>query len=73
MKSDDVQRFGVVGAGQMGRGIAQLAAQSGFAVKLSDASQQLADDGKRTIEKQLDRLVSKERMSAEIAARRRAF
>jgi 3-hydroxybutyryl-CoA dehydrogenase len=65
MKSDDVRRFGVVGAGQMGRGIAQVAAQSGFDVKLSDASQELADKGKQTISKQLDRLVSKERLSAE--------
>jgi 3-hydroxybutyryl-CoA dehydrogenase len=65
MKSEDVRRFGVVGAGQMGRGIAQVAAHSGFEVKLSDASLELAEKGKQTIGKQLDRLVSKERMTKE--------
>ncbi|HJL04603.1 MAG TPA: 3-hydroxybutyryl-CoA dehydrogenase [Polyangiaceae bacterium LLY-WYZ-15_(1-7)] len=58
----DIQVFGVVGAGQMGRGIAQVAAQSGFQVKLLDAKQELAEKGKERIAKQLDRLVGKGRM-----------
>ncbi len=59
----DVKIFGVVGAGQMGRGIAQVAAQTGFEVKLLDAQQDWADAGKARIAKGLDRLIQKERMT----------
>ncbi len=65
MAADDIKTFGVIGAGQMGRGIAQVAAASGFAVLLSDASRELAEAGKATIGKQLQRQVDKGRMSAE--------
>jgi 3-hydroxybutyryl-CoA dehydrogenase len=64
MALSDIQRFGVIGAGQMGRGIAQVAAASGYAVKLSDASLELAEKGKQTIAKSVDRLVKKEKISA---------
>jgi 3-hydroxybutyryl-CoA dehydrogenase len=64
MALSDIERFGVIGAGQMGRGIAQVAAASGLAVKLSDASRELAEKGKQTIAKQVDRLVQKERITA---------
>jgi 3-hydroxybutyryl-CoA dehydrogenase len=64
MALSDIKRFGVIGAGQMGRGIAQVAAASGLAVKLSDASRELAEKGKQTIAKQVDRLVQKERITA---------
>ena len=37
-----IEVFGVIGAGQMGRGIAQVAASSGFQVRLLDASEELA-------------------------------
>ncbi len=49
----------------MGRGIAQVAAASGIAVLLSDASRELAEAGKATIGKQLQRQVDKGRMSSE--------
>ncbi|MFO0762660.1 MAG: 3-hydroxyacyl-CoA dehydrogenase NAD-binding domain-containing protein [Byssovorax sp.] len=55
--------FGVVGAGQMGRGIAQVAAAAGFAVVLCDASKALAESGKAEIGKGLGRLVEKGKMS----------
>src|SRR5262245_50029065 len=55
-------RFGVIGAGQMGRGIAQVAAQAGFTVKLSDADRALAERGKANVAQMLDRLVEKGRM-----------
>jgi 3-hydroxybutyryl-CoA dehydrogenase len=61
MAQREIRSFGVVGAGQMGRGIAQVAAAAGLAVKLSDASRELAEAGKATIGKQLARLVDKGR------------
>lgn len=56
--------LGVVGAGQMGRGIAQVAAQAGHDVVVVDASAQLAEQGIDRIARALDRLVSKEKMTA---------
>jgi 3-hydroxybutyryl-CoA dehydrogenase len=56
--------LGVVGAGQMGRGIAQVAAQAGHDVVLVDANLQLAEQGVDRIARALDRLVSKEKMGA---------
>jgi len=57
--------LGVVGAGQMGRGIAQVAAQAGHDVIVVDASAALAEKGVERIGRSLDRLVSKEKMSAQ--------
>ncbi len=39
----------MIGAGQMGRGIAQVAAATGYRVLLADASLELAEKGKATI------------------------
>ncbi|MDE1916963.1 MAG: 3-hydroxybutyryl-CoA dehydrogenase [Sphingomonadales bacterium] len=58
----------VIGAGQMGRGIAQSGAQAGYDVLLSDMSMDLAEKGKGTIAKALDRLVSREKMTTGDAA-----
>ncbi|MFC3578787.1 3-hydroxyacyl-CoA dehydrogenase NAD-binding domain-containing protein [Sphingomonas hylomeconis] len=60
-----MQDVGVVGAGQMGAGIAQVSAQAGYRVLLSDVSKDRAEAGKAGIAKQLDRLVSKEKITAE--------
>lgn len=60
----EVQTLGVVGAGQMGRGIAQVAAQAGLDVVMLDASQELASKGVERIGRALDRLVQKEKISA---------
>ncbi len=54
-----VQRVAVVGAGQMGRGIAQVCAARGLDVQLSDASQALAAQGVQRIEQDLRRQVEK--------------
>lgn len=51
--------IGVVGAGQMGSGIAQIAAQAGMRVLLSDVSIDAASKGKAAIVRQLDRAVEK--------------
>ena len=56
---------GVVGAGTMGSSIAQLAAQSGYNVVLIDTTEEMLDRGLARITSDLDRLVEKERLSAE--------
>jgi 3-hydroxybutyryl-CoA dehydrogenase len=64
-KSHEIQRIGVVGAGQMGAGIAQVASTAGFAVKLADASLDLAQKGRAKIEAILRKQVDKGKMTAE--------
>ncbi|WP_206238120.1 3-hydroxyacyl-CoA dehydrogenase NAD-binding domain-containing protein [Novosphingobium terrae] len=63
-----MQTIAVIGAGQMGRGIAQSAAQAGYQVLLSDTALDLAEKGKGTVAKSLDRLVAKEKISVGDAA-----
>jgi 3-hydroxybutyryl-CoA dehydrogenase len=60
----EVSKLGVVGAGQMGQGIAQVAAQSGLDVIIVDAAPDFAQAGIGKIKKQLDRLVEKGKMEA---------
>ena len=64
VKRIDGARHRVVGAGTMGRGIAQVCATSGFNVVMSDVSADAVAAGLASIEKQLARAVEKERMSA---------
>jgi len=59
----DVKVFGVVGAGQMGNGIAHVAAAAGLTVIMNDVSKDFVEKGLRSIEKNLDRAVSKGKMS----------
>lgn len=56
---------GVVGAGQMGNGIAQVAAQSGLSVIMMDVSPQAIERGLGTISGSLDRLIKKEKIKPE--------
>ena len=58
-----VEKIQVVGAGQMGSGIAQVAAQAGLAVHLTDVNEGALQKGVETIKKNLARSVEKERMS----------
>jgi 3-hydroxybutyryl-CoA dehydrogenase len=58
-----INRVGVIGAGTMGNGIAQVFAQSGFEVKLYDAQPGAVDRARTTIEKSLARFVEKGRMA----------
>ena len=60
-----MQTIGVIGAGQMGAGIAQVSAQAGFHVLLTDVSKERAEAGKAGIAKALDRLVTKEKIAPE--------
>ena len=57
--------FGVVGAGTMGNGIAQVAARAGFDVVMRDVSEEFLARGMKAIDKSLQRDVDKERLSAE--------
>lgn len=60
----EMKKLAVVGAGQMGNGIAQVAAQAGLEVVLVDINQDLADKGKEKVAKGLDRLVKKEKLDS---------
>ena len=53
------ERIAVIGAGQMGNGIAHVFAQSGFDVVLIDVAQSALDKGRATIVKNLDRQIEK--------------
>ena len=57
--------IGVIGAGTMGHGIAQILVRSGYAVLLNDLSQQLLESGAARIAKGLNRDVEKNRLSEE--------
>ncbi len=59
----DIKIFGVVGAGQMGSGIAQVAAQTGFNVILNDINEDFIKRGLSNIEKNLKRSVEKGKMT----------
>jgi 3-hydroxybutyryl-CoA dehydrogenase len=58
-------RIAVVGAGQMGNGIAHVFAQSGFQVTMIDVSQDALDNGRSTIAKNIERQVKKGTIPAE--------
>src|SRR6476659_5465493 len=61
----NIQVIGIVGAGQMGRGIAQVAAQTGFEVVLFDAFKNSLDFGHQFIKTQLDKGAEKGKWIAE--------
>jgi len=61
----DVKTFGVVGAGQMGNGIAQVAAASGLEVIMNDIKPEFVDKGLSVIAANLERSVAKGRLSAD--------
>ena len=63
--SEQIQHIGVVGAGTMGHGIAQVAAQSGYRVTLADVSQSALEKGLAKIEKGFERLLGKGKISGE--------
>jgi len=65
MKLDDITGVGVIGAGQMGRGIAQVAATSGWEVLLFDIKEEALHAAMTKIGQGLDRLVEKGTMAAD--------
>ncbi|WP_447728061.1 3-hydroxybutyryl-CoA dehydrogenase [Sphingomonas koreensis] len=62
-----MKTVGVIGAGQMGAGIAQVSAQAGYRVLLSDMDVARAEKGKAGIARQLARAVEKEKITAQAA------
>jgi len=61
----DIKTIGVVGAGQMGNGIAHVCALSGYDVLLNDVSQDALDKGLATIERNMTRQVSRDLISVD--------
>ncbi len=59
-----IQRIGVIGAGTMGNGIAQVCALSGLQVTMIDVSTEALDRGMATMSTSLDRLVKKDKLTA---------
>jgi 3-hydroxybutyryl-CoA dehydrogenase len=59
----EIQTIGVVGAGQMGNGIAHVTALAGYDVLMTDISQDALDSAITLIEKNLDRQVSREKIA----------
>jgi len=61
----DIKTIGVIGAGTMGNGIAQVFAQAGYAVALCDTFPAAIDKARQTIEKSLGKFVEKGKMTAD--------
>ena len=59
----EVNTFGVVGSGQMGNGIAQVAAAAGMNVIMGDIKEEFCEKGLATISASLDRLLKKEKIT----------
>ncbi|MHA1943494.1 MAG: 3-hydroxybutyryl-CoA dehydrogenase [Candidatus Thorarchaeota archaeon] len=61
----EIKKIAVLGAGQMGNGIAHVCAQAGYEVLMRDIDQKFVDKGMATIKKNLERGVKKERITQE--------
>jgi 3-hydroxybutyryl-CoA dehydrogenase len=59
----DIKNIGVIGAGLMGNGIAQVLAQAGYSVVMRDIEDRFVENGLKTIKGNLGRLVQKEKMT----------
>ncbi len=65
MSDPPVRVVAVVGAGTMGRGIAQVAAQAGYATTLHDANAQVTRDARRAIEATLDKGIARGKITVD--------
>ncbi|MHA2222947.1 MAG: 3-hydroxyacyl-CoA dehydrogenase family protein, partial [Candidatus Thorarchaeota archaeon] len=61
----EIRKIAVLGAGQMGNGIAHVCAQAGYEVFMRDIDQKFVDKGIATIRKNLERSLKKERITQE--------
>ena len=64
MSIENIKKIGIIGAGQMGSGIAQVTATAGYSVYMLDISEEALQDGKSKIAANLDRAVSKGKLEA---------
>ncbi len=64
---DEIALIGIVGAGQMGNGIAHVSALAGYDVILTDISTAVLDKAHAAIQKNLGRMVKKEKITEEVA------
>ncbi|MGB0576221.1 MAG: 3-hydroxybutyryl-CoA dehydrogenase [Alphaproteobacteria bacterium] len=62
-KSVEIRKIGIVGAGQMGSGIAQVCAQCGYSVTLADISEDVLEKATNAIQGRMQRLVDKGRLT----------
>jgi enoyl-CoA hydratase/3-hydroxyacyl-CoA dehydrogenase len=69
MNIEDLKTIAVIGAGDMGHGIAEVALIAGYKVNLRDINQEFVDRGVARIHESLEKLVSKEKVSAAHHAR----
>jgi len=60
---NDIKKVAIIGGGTMGNGIAHVFAQSGFSVQIAETTEELADRAVATIEKNLQRMVKKEKIT----------
>jgi 3-hydroxybutyryl-CoA dehydrogenase len=58
-----IQRIGVIGAGQMGSGIAHVCAQHGYAVRLVDIDRNAIDRGVASIASNFDRMIARQKLT----------
>ena len=58
-----IKQFGVIGSGQMGNGIAQVAAASGLEVLMSDIKAEFCDKGVAAITRNLERMVARQKIT----------
>jgi enoyl-CoA hydratase / 3-hydroxyacyl-CoA dehydrogenase len=65
MKVEDIKKIAVVGAGDMGHGIAEVAAMAGIKVNLYDIKQEFVDKGKNKMKESLEKQVTKQKMTAD--------
>ena len=63
----EIKKIAVLGAGQMGSGIAQVAAYSGYEVSMMDVSEQFLEKGVKRIQKSLDKFVKSGKLAEEDA------
>jgi enoyl-CoA hydratase/3-hydroxyacyl-CoA dehydrogenase len=69
MKAEDIKTIAIIGAGDMGHGIAEVCALAGLKVNLYDIKQEFVDKGKNKIKESLEKQVAKQKMTAENSAK----
>jgi len=65
MKAEDIKKIAVIGAGDMGHGIAEVALLAGYKVAMQDIEQKFVDRGLTRIKESLNKLVEKQKVSEE--------